>query len=162
MNVSEKSAIRVARRLARQRAAEYSKQRFMWDLIEKEKIDVMNWPFPDTIAGALIITDFSPVIIAVNKYYSDTLKIFTIAHELGHYFLNHGSCFCPQQMIENNTDKEIEITASAFASELLTPEKEIRQMVKEKNSIKNIAEAFELSERAINIRLNALGITHSL
>ena len=40
-------------------------------------------------------------------------------------------------MIENKTDKEIEITASAFASELLTPEKEIRQMVKEKIRLKH-------------------------
>lgn len=82
---------------------------------------------------------------------------FTIAHEMGHYFLKNldvieNSCF-----VNDGQKNENERAADEFASNLLMPEKLVRQKIGVKikgiEDVLKINQAFEVSQTAAAIRL---------
>lgn len=92
--------------------------------------------------GALIRVPNKPKgIIAVKKDIRELgRKVFTAAHEIGHYFLpGHGvrDCYCKSSEIESwqkNVIREQEIAANRFASEILLPAREIYEFVKKRKA----------------------------
>ena len=82
---------------------------------------------------------------------------FTISHELGHYVLGHGpsnreSGYDPNWGIN-------EVAANDFAAELLMPEKYVKFYALEKcYSFQKLTELFQVSRKALSIRLRDLGI----
>jgi Zn-dependent peptidase ImmA (M78 family) len=125
----------------------------------------------DEISGAIIRKD-SRVIIAVNSSHHTNRQRFTIAHELGHYFLHEG--------LEEHVDQNfrvawrsadsskavnwLEIQANRFAAELLMPTelltRDINSLRKiEKRTVALLASTYKVSPEAMKIRLTGLGIT---
>lgn len=70
-------------------------------------------PYSIKIDGVSFITRKGYPIILINESISDSRKVFTIAHELGHLILHY------KYMVSDNRDVEGE--ANLFASELLMP-----------------------------------------
>lgn len=101
---------------------------------------------------------------------------FTLAHELGHLFLHKDDAMRYDQglmMLRNEHSSDgtdiKEIEANRFAAELLMPEEELRRDLAESPSIdfmvdssmtkkyvKKLAEKYQVSPRAMNVRITTL------
>ena len=100
--------------------------------------------------------------ILVNEDESDVRARFTIAHELGHYFL-HVKNDSRQIVTSFRRDRSHrETAANKFAAELLMPKK----LIKEEYSkmvipvSDTLAKKFEVSKPAMRIRLDGLGLMY--
>ncbi len=119
------------------------------------KIDLSN--DMDTKSGCL---DAEHRIIHVNATDSEERQRFTIAHELGHFCLGHGSSL--RDTTKANwyaVNPEHEKEANQFAADLLMPAIAIKAMVERKN-VKDpviLREAFGVSSQALYYRLKNLG-----
>lgn len=139
-------------------------------IVRRLELQLFSLPADDEISGAIIRREHQ-VIIAVNPAHHLNRQRFTIAHELGHYFLHEG---LEEHVDENfrvawrnaNSSKAInwnEIEANRFAAELLMP---TRFLEKDLNSLENIdkrtvallARKYIVSPEAMKIRLSQLGI----
>jgi Zn-dependent peptidase ImmA (M78 family) len=127
----------------------------------------------DTISGALVVQN-GVKTIGINNAESKARKRFTIAHELGHFFLNHGmkdGIKLDTYKLYRNEDsalgfKEEEIQANAFAAALLMPQNYLLNEFKRLVSIhfdnlkiiEELAESFGVSQISMSYRLNRLGL----
>jgi Zn-dependent peptidase ImmA (M78 family) len=113
-------------------------------------------------------------IIAVNEGHHSNRQRFTIAHELGHFFLSEEDTdvFVDAAVIRYRnetsslgTDYE-EIEANNFAAELLMPEGFLENDLKEFGEeidewgVFELAQKYGVSEQAMTIRLMKLGYVH--
>lgn len=105
----------------------------------------------------------SQYIIYYNNQMSRTLTRFTLAHELGHIFLEHhqkaGTEILNRTFISNPQYKEYENEANAFARNLLSPAPLAWIAIDEgKSQTQNydIKTAFDISGSAANVRINML------
>ena len=104
------------------------------DIMSSEKIKFREIPsVSDKFVGALTKGNNDQVYIMINKNIDNIgRKHFTIAHELGHYFLQHqlhqNSIFCNNKDIleQGHQSNPIEREANYFASCLLMPEEKVR------------------------------------
>lgn len=142
-------------------------------------IDVVKEHLKDaTVSGFLQRTTKTgrPVIV-VNESNADVRQRFTIAHELGHYFLHASQSVHVDDMdtadavmyrdhVSALATRLVEIEANQFASELLMPERMISEDVtklKEKNLgmsevVERLAEQYDVSQAAMAIRLNRVKV----
>lgn len=97
--------------------------------------------------------DCPNLVILYNPYEPIARQRFTIAHELGHYLLGHGSA---NRGNKRSNSAMIEVQANKFAAELLMPESAIRQNMN--LSAPELCELFGVSARALEYRLKNLGI----
>jgi hypothetical protein len=87
---------------------------------------------------------------------------FTMAHEIGHFVLHcnlQDSFLCTREMLEDFKVDTLEAEANAFASQLLLPPNRIREFEKHPwnvETLKDIAEKFEVSLQAAGLRMTAL------
>lgn len=105
--------------------------------------------------------------ILVNKNDSKVRQRFTIAHELGHYFLHREYLKNEELHIDTilyRTDKEKtqeeenrEKEVDYFAGALLMNKTLLKKLVND-NSISELAEIFDVSVSAMTVRLDILGI----
>lgn len=108
---------------------------------------------PD-VSGAF---DRSAKEIYLNSTDPQSRKLFTLAHELGHYFL-HSSVESDVLFRERTDHKEKkEKEADQFAAELLMPESSIRAYWPIAESIQQLADIFSVSYLAMKTRLQYLG-----
>lgn len=131
----------------------------------------------DEISGFIAKED-DVIIIGVNNKQSPVRQRFTIAHELGHYFLHGlGHTFVDKfthfrNAVSSKASNPYEIEANTFAAELLMPKDLVRDKVLEilrnnpnledaEELIEHLAPIFEVSEQAMNFRLIKLGIINS-
>lgn len=110
--------------------------------------------------------------IVVNLVELPTRRRFTVAHELAHYILhkNNSVLYAHRDLRQDSPDqKRIETEANLFATNILMPEKLIRDKVEDIKSQgfgnvpafvlrKEIADSFLVSESAAEVRLKQLGI----
>lgn len=106
--------------------------------------------------------------IYVNKDDYHTRKIFTIAHELGHYFMHSDGEkeFVDGQFVFNRDDadrfSQREIEANEFAGNLVMPESAIRKQLKGQtltmDKVLELAKKFNVSALAMATRLRNLEI----
>jgi Zn-dependent peptidase ImmA (M78 family) len=108
--------------------------------------------------------------IYVNKSHHPNRQRFTIAHELGHYFLDHIDGVHVDKSVlfrDANSGKAQfaeEISANRFAAELLMPRDFIDKCLKDVGDyfdddlIENLATNFQVSTTAMSLRLQNLGI----
>lgn len=104
------------------------------DIMSSEKIKFREIPsVSDKFVGALTKGNNDQVYIIINKNIDNIgRKHFTIAHELGHYFLQHqlhqNSIFCNNNDIleQGHQSNLIEREANYFASCLLMPDVKVR------------------------------------
>lgn len=121
-------------------------------------IGIKYLPLENNISGKLH-HDGSRWVINVNSLHHPRRQRFTIAHELGHYFLHRSS----QDKYEDTTfhrgrsysQKELE--ADNFAGALLMPKEEFKMFIRSNsNKIDDIAEYFGTSSLAIKKRADVI------
>ena len=94
-------------------------------------------------------------------------KYFTIAHELGHFFLHQnlvkekslvidGDFFIYRE--DNGIPQKMETEANQFATALLMPEKRVRLLWEALKDVDRCAEFFKVSRTAMSIRLDTLDL----
>ncbi|UGY05759.1 ImmA/IrrE family metallo-endopeptidase [Bradyrhizobium quebecense] len=130
-------------------------------------------PFDDELSGMAFMRDGKPVI-GVNSSHHPNRQRFTIAHELAHVVLHRskleatvlidkGKNFIPRDATSAKGIDPFEMQANAFASEVLMPERLIRQVLAESSRdiqdddwLISIANRFRVSLAALQYRLARL------
>jgi Zn-dependent peptidase ImmA (M78 family) len=138
-------------------------------LAARSNITVNNARFSDRNMAGMIVKRGDEVSILVNGDDSPLRKRFTIAHELGHYFLHlsEDGEFVdteltlyrqrpPDEHSASARERRKEIQANGFAAALLMPESQVRRYWKERKSIDELARIFNVSTEAMGYRLDAL------
>lgn len=108
-------------------------------------------------------------VIYVNRGDSQQRKLFTIAHELGHFFVHREICdeFVDSQFVSRDEEAkftERELQANEFAGNLIMPELKIRERVAgdiTECTILSLARSFGVSTFAMETRLRNLGYDFS-
>lgn len=130
----------------------------------------------DDVSG-LLISDGQNAHIVTHEENHKNRQRFTIAHEIGHYYLKHQfeagehvhvdrGHYISQRGPKASDGTDIkEIEANQFAASLLMPSKFVRRKVEElgvnsllDHHVSYLAEVFEVSEQAMTIRLTTLGL----
>ncbi|OOF36836.1 ImmA/IrrE family metallo-endopeptidase [Rodentibacter heidelbergensis] len=133
------------------------------DIAQKMGVEVCylpTLPGGEDISGRFDIVNGTPTCTVRS---TDVLQRqrFTLAHELGHFALNHGGGFRDNSASFNiaNYDQR-EVDANAFAAELVMPTVAINYAIDRLNiqSINELAELFNVSVPAMTYRLKNLGI----
>ena len=97
--------------------------------------------------------------IYINDKDPITRQRFSIAHELGHALLGHGSS--PRRNDISYTKWNYiqkENAANRFAAALLMPDLAVRTLIEQKNMLLNdLCREFDVSQQAMTIRLDELG-----
>lgn len=123
------------RNLALAKRAEHKVQSATLNIIvmrriyKAEGIRVDSWDFKSQKIRAAYFCDENDYSIALNKNLPRVPKLFSMAHELKHHYVD-------QQLIENgeircgdyNAAKVIEIAAEVFAAEFIYPESEMQTL----------------------------------
>jgi len=134
-------------------------------------LEIQYEELEDEISGFLYLRSKKPIIF-VNINHPPVRQNFTIAHEIGHYLLNHsGDLFLDHKYILFRDSKSSEGSwvaerqANKFAAELLMPESKLLSEIKDRNidfeddeDISNLAKDFGVSTQALLIRLSNLGL----
>jgi Zn-dependent peptidase ImmA (M78 family) len=126
-------------------------------IAEKFGLKVIDFDFPDSIPGVL---KADKGVIGVNKNNPKVRRRFTVAHELGHFLLEH-ALRKETDIIDEGSNQHVleEREANSFASQILMPEEMVRKEVGSKTiNLKELASKFDVSEQAITIRLLMLNL----
>lgn len=100
-------------------------------------------------------------LIKVNGTEAAVRQRFTLAHELGHYAMNHGASFRDDADAFSSKNREPkERQANQFAAELLMPEDAVRRVVASGtvSSADQLAALFKVSKVAMAYRVTNLGL----
>lgn len=112
-----------------------------------------------TLSGSLSKQD-NIWLIRINKTHSKTRQRFSIAHELGHfvYHKDDEKEFVDTTFFRGLISDNLEYTANKFASELLMPEEQVRQLIDKENvrSVADLAAKFGVSSAAMLYRVKEL------
>ncbi len=143
------------------------------EILKEEKISLYLEEMESTVSGFLVLGK-SDVVIAVNKLHHPNRQRFTIAHELGHYFLHPKRSTTFIDMTETIYMRDnlsgiginkCEIEANEFAADLLMPEKFLREKVAQHaidyfddTLLREIASELKVSIQALSIRFGSLGL----
>lgn len=143
------------------------------EISRKEGIDILDANFKDiegdSYSGA-IVKDGNSTNIYVNREDSTSRKRFTIAHELGHYFLGHlkekGERVDLHRKTGYNTDMPEERLANQFAAALLMNSEIVKinynilrtAGLADEYIVSKLADLFAVSKSAMRYRLKNLGI----
>jgi Zn-dependent peptidase ImmA (M78 family) len=137
------------------------------------KVTYQPFDHRDNLYGVLF-KENGKITIAVNSKDPRTRQRFTIAHECGHLALKHRGDIFVDQSIRLNRDggsgmaiDSMEIEANGFAAELLMPRAWVLAEfnkriagggVRPNSLIKDLASAFDVSDKAMEYRLENLGL----
>ena len=126
------------------------------------------------VSGAIGYFSDKPInfVILINKNEHVTRRNFTIAHELGHYFLHKDEIKKEIIVDEKNvlihkttllyrddkTRTRLEVEANNFAASFLMPADLTEKAWKKLKDIEQCAEIFNVSVEAMTIRLSRLGL----
>lgn len=115
--------------------------------------------FDSTLSGSLSRQD-NYWLIRVNSVHSKNRQRFTIAHELGHYIYHKDDEqeFVDTTFFRGVSSNNLEYTANKFASDLLMPEEQVRQLIDRENvrSVAELANRFGVSSSAMLYRVKEL------
>lgn len=105
--------------------------------------------------------------IYINRQDSSTRQIFTLAHELGHFFLHREEDeeFVDGDFVMNRDEdakyRRTEMEANEFAGCMVMPEETIRRRLGERipddETVVDLASQFQVSPLAMAIRLRSIG-----
>lgn len=125
------------------------------DYVEKQlhgKIEYTDTP-KDSAGGSISVTSRDNFTIFLSKATSPKRDVFTIAHELGHYFLHSRLGEVKIKANRSEDIDEAEREANTFAAAFLMPAEKVEKLYKEKEgNISALAEAFNVSLSAMNWR----------
>ena len=130
-------------------------------ILEKEGIEYEEADyFPDDV-DAMIIPTEGAIVAVVNMKQHPNRRRFSLAHELGHYFMNHDRSEVLDRMTvdweevrqcRNSKDPQ-ESEADIFASELLIPLAFLKKVYTKAMTIPDVAEIFQVSEAAASVAI---------
>lgn len=140
---------------------------------ENKDLEIVSAEINQGISGAIIFLDKEKVFrIIVNKNKPQTRQNFTIAHEIGHYFLHKDKIKTNDNLLvdgENSLDgsgalfrldvaemTQIETEANNFAAALIMPTKLVQDAWLSIKNIEECANIFNVSVSAMSIRLERL------
>lgn len=111
---------------------------------------------PDKFSG---IMHRSKKAIGINKHHHIVRQRFSLAHELGHYFLDHpsGDEIMPDE-VGSKQYKIFESEADEFAAELLVPRELLKDVIKKNSEVEFLKEHFQVSRHVIVIQLSKHGL----
>ena len=120
-------------------------------------IELIKKALPNKVSGILDMQHKVTKII-YNQEHVETRQRFTIAHELGHYLLHGVSSLRIEDSnnyYSNMTTRQQESQANRFAADVLMDRENIATYMRQnpETSLKEIAEAFKVSNIAMAIRL---------
>lgn len=139
------------------------------DIFEAEDISFSFLPDDrkfDGISGAIYFSG-DDVRIFVKEGEKKERQQFTIAHELGHYFLHRddlkqkGGALDPENVLtmyrsDLGLDSDKEREANYFAGSLIMPKEKVKKAWKKLTDIERCAEVFDVSKSAMAVRLSVL------
>jgi Zn-dependent peptidase ImmA (M78 family) len=131
-------------------------------IIEAFSIQFLQWEhFHNSVCG-MLLSYHDKFYIVVNKLHPDTRRLFTIAHELGHFFL-HTTLNKPYHLYLEQPGKYSAECAQAncFAANLLMPRKQVYELTESGYTIQQMADYFQVSYSAMLLRLRKLKIALS-
>ena len=128
----------------------------------------------ENILGATVFKEDRGLFnIYINSQKSDVRKYFTIAHELGHYFLHpevikkEGVLVDPDNLLDGNRAlfqlsnaelNKLEVQANNFAMELVMPKKLVVDAWNSLGNLQKCAGVFNVPATVMSIRLEKLGL----
>lgn len=119
-------------------------------LESKHDLAVMSYPFGKNISGILVTIEGKPTI-GINSDEPLVRKRFTVAHEIGHFVMGHGSC---DLCADSNEERE----ANQFAAELLMPPSLLRDDFKRESDIGELSKKYMVSMEALRYQLIDCGV----
>jgi Zn-dependent peptidase ImmA (M78 family)/DNA-binding XRE family transcriptional regulator len=132
-------------------------------LAERCGVNVTPAQFSNEISGVLLDLDNGPVI-GFNNAHHPVRQRFTIAHELGHFLLDHHDHFhidlsdAGREGDPPGYNWHDERSANEFAAQVLMPAALIVQAFEEDSNLNRIAKLFNVSREAMGWRLVNLGL----
>lgn len=139
-------------------------------------VEITDYDLGVDVSGVLVLKD-GKATIGLNPNDSKVRRRFTIAHELGHFFLehqrgglfvdNHKKNFAVMYRDAQSSTGEIlqEQEANAFAAAILMPRELLESWTKKFNfdltdesDLKTLANQFKVSSQAMAIRIANLGL----
>ena len=143
-------------------------------LAEKLGADVVADELDDDVSGFLL-REKGACTIAINRQHHPNRQRFTLAHECGHLFLHadKGDRLWIDKTLffrdgtSSSGDQLSEIQANQFAAGVLMPEELIKESLGKAGPISDLDVArlalrFQVSERAMTVRLISLGLVESV
>lgn len=119
------------------------------------KIIVKSTPLSDGFSGQIIQM---PQITGImyNSTHSQHRQRYTVAHELGHFMMNHILTATYKEVVNLKNKLKIEKEANIFAAELLMPKEMIKNALKSrKYTAKELATLFDVSEEAMWFKIES-------
>lgn len=128
----------------------------LYDIIVKEDIMLESHNFKNNnLCGMLIIDEYEKTLV-YNRNHHPERRNFTIAHELGHFYL-HREKQCQfadrTKDMKNNTLNEFEMQANAFAAQILLPNFVIFNLISQGMHFFQIQKQVQISGIALYWRL---------
>lgn len=120
------------------------------------EIKVQN-PAESEEEGSVVVEGEGDFTIFLSPYIGRLRNRFTIAHELGHYFLHSKMGEEPIRVIREGSGRG-EWEADWFAIGLLMPEKEFREAARDLHSVEELAARFDVSTHLARTRKESLGL----
>lgn len=179
------TGIQNATNMAREVAKKYNPKTlvpfpFSKILDQREDLEIICGPTTqDGISGAILYDkETNKYRILINSDEPETRQNFSIAHELGHYFLHQTELKgCNSQgfisaiygadnaLLRKNIlaeSQKTETEANTFAAELIMPSHKMRQVFNQAKglTIEEYARIFHVSPAAMAIRVERLGLSH--
>ncbi len=103
-------------------------------------------------------------VIGVNSQHNKRRRRFTLAHELGHFFLHKekNTLYADEVFFRIDNSSSIEYAANEFAARLLMPEQRISALIEQGfDDLSSLAEKLDVSIAAIRYRVVSLGYSVS-
>lgn len=149
---------------------------FPFDNIQKDKKDLkiyISEKLAENVSGVIMfVPEESFFAILVNKNKSNTRQHFTVAHELGHYFLHQAEIkeeiFVDEENVldragmlfrrDSAVSTRLETEANNFAASLIMPTDLVKKAWADLQKVEDCAQLFQVSIEAMSIRLSRLGL----
>lgn len=149
---------------------------FPFENIQNDKKDfriLLSPKLPSDVSGmTAFLPDQNIFTILINETKPATRQYFTIAHELGHYFLHQEEIkkdpFVDKDNVLDSANTlfrrdiaistQLETEANNFAASLLMPTDLVKKAWGKLGSVEECAEIFKVSIEAMSIRLSRLGL----
>lgn len=145
-------------------------------LVEENGLSISySKKLPSNISGIILYDkNTKKYLIAVNEDKPKNRQYFSVAHEIGHFFL-HKEILLTQEIIiddgdaglssalyrlDEQQDSILEKEANNFAASLLMPEHLIKKAWSELHDVDECAKVFEVSVLAMSIRLARLNLVN--
>jgi Zn-dependent peptidase ImmA (M78 family) len=136
------------------------------EIARNSGIDVRYEAAEDELSGALI-RKHEEIVIGVNSAHHPNRQRFTIAHEIAHFILHKGIRLHVDEdfriNLRDGQKNREEMEANVFAAELLMPSAFVmrdagRLQNLDEDDIRRLARRYQVSQRAMEIRLANLGL----